>query len=122
MIEANNIDEYIANFPKNVQEILQEIRTTISKALPNATEVISYKMPAFKQHKILIYFAAYKNHIGLYPTSSGIKAFEKEFTNYKWSKGAVQFPINEKMPLKLIEKIAKFRAKEDAEKATKKVK
>lgn len=122
MIEVNNIDEYIANFPTDVQEILQEIRTTIAKALPKATEVISYKMPAFKQHKVLIYFAAYKNHIGLYPTSSGIKAFEKDFANYKWSKGAVQFPINEKMPLKLIEKIARFRAKEDAEKDTKKVK
>jgi uncharacterized protein YdhG (YjbR/CyaY superfamily) len=109
----NNTNEYIASFPIEVQQQLEQIRNIIRKAAPNAQEVISYGMPAFKQKKILVYFAAFKNHIGLYPTASGIEAFKTEFENLKWSKGAVQFPLNKPLPLDLITKIVKFRVKED---------
>jgi len=115
--KVNTINEYIALFPKDVQKLLEEIRQTIKKAAPKAEEVISYSMPAFKQNGVLVYFAGYKNHIGFYPTSSGIKNFQKEISSYKNSKGAVQFPLDKKLPLALITKIVKFRVKEDAEKA-----
>ena len=114
------IDEYIALFPAETQEILQQIRETIHNAVPNAREVISYKMPAFKQNTVLVYFAAYKKHIGFYPTGSGINAFQHEFGDYKWSKGAVQFPINKPMPLDLISRITKFKSERDLEHAAKK--
>ena len=110
------IDEYIALFPLKTQKILQEIRETIHNTIPNAKEVISYKMPAFKQKRILVYFAAYQKHIGFYPTGSGIEAFKHEFTAYKWSKGAVQFPIDKPMPLNLIARITKFKADQNLEK------
>ena len=115
---AKNIDEYIATAPENVRATLERLRLTIKKAVPKAEEVISYQMPAFKYHGMLVYFAAFKNHIGFYPTSTGIKAFQKEFASYKWSKGAVQFPIDEPLPLGLITRIVKFRAKENVEKAS----
>ena len=83
-----NIDEYIATCPDEVQQQLEQIRNTIRKTAPNAQEVISYGMPAFKQKKVLVYFAAFKNHIGFYPTASGIEAFKTEFKNLKWSKGS----------------------------------
>ena len=105
----NEIDDYIENFPSETQVLLQELRKIIKKAAPKAEEIISYKMPAYKQSGILVYFAGYKNHIGFYPTSSGIKNFNHEFGNYKWSKGAVQFPLNEKLPKTLISKIVKHR-------------
>jgi uncharacterized protein YdhG (YjbR/CyaY superfamily) len=114
---TKNIDEYISGFPKNVQTLLQDVRTTIRKAAPQAEEVISYQMPAFKYHGMLVFFAGYKNHIGFYPTSSGIKAFSKELSGYKGAKGSVQFPIDSHMPLSLISKIVKFRVKENLEKA-----
>jgi len=117
--EPKTIDEYIAHFPAKTQKILQEVRETIQQAVPNATEVISYKMPAFKQHGILVYFAGYAKHIGFYPTGSGIDAFQHEFGNYKWSKGAVQFPIDKPMPLDLITRITKFMAERDLEKVAK---
>ncbi|TCD10860.1 hypothetical protein EZ449_08250 [Pedobacter frigidisoli] len=120
--EPKTIDEYIALFPLKTQEILQQVRETIHKAVPNAKEVISYKMPAFKQSAVLVYFAAYKNHIGFYPTGSGIEAFQHEFGDYKWSKGAVQFPIDKPMPLDLITRITKFKAERDLEKVVKKKK
>jgi uncharacterized protein YdhG (YjbR/CyaY superfamily) len=110
------IDEYIASFPKDVQKILQEIRRTIHKAAPRATEVISYGVPAFKQNNILVYFAAFKNHIGFYPTSKPIAIFKKELSAYKTSRGTIRFPLDKKIPLELIAKITKFRAKEDSEK------
>ncbi len=88
-LEPKTIDEYIAQFPLKIQKILQQVRKTIHNAVPNANEVISYKMPAFKQNGVLVYFAAYQKHIGFYPTSSGIEAFQHEFEGYKWSKGAV---------------------------------
>ncbi|SDE20878.1 Uncharacterized conserved protein YdhG, YjbR/CyaY-like superfamily, DUF1801 family [Mucilaginibacter pineti] len=114
-----NIDEYITGFPANVQQLLEQLRAIIKAAAPQATEVISYAMPAFKQHTVLVYFAGYANHIGFYPTSSGIEAFKEEFTarNYKWSKGAVQFPLNQPLPAELITRIVKFRLNQDMEKA-----
>ena len=111
----SGIDEYISECPPDVQKILNQIRVTIKKAAPNATEVISYGMPAFKQNKVLVYFTANKNHIGFYPTPNPIKVFSKELETYKTSKGAIQFPLDKKIPLTFISKITKFRVKEDLE-------
>lgn len=108
-----NIDEYIAQFPKDVQEILEKIRETIRKAAPSAVETIAYQMPTFKLNGNLIHFAAYKNHIGLYPTPNGIEAFKKELSVYKGAKGSVQFPLNQLIPYELIAKIVKFRVEEN---------
>lgn len=108
------IDEYISAFPPDIQKILNQLRTAIKKAAPKATEVISYGMPAFKQNKVLVYFAAGKNHIGFYPTPEPIVVFSKELKAYKTSKGAIQFPLDKKIPLALVSKITKFRVKEDA--------
>lgn len=105
----NEVDLYIKQFPDNVQLQLTNLRKIIIQAAPNAIEIISYKMPAYKQFECLVYFAAYKNHIGFYPTADGIKAFEKEFDNYKYSKGAVQFPINEPLPEDLITRMVNHR-------------
>lgn len=113
MEPSKEVSLYIATFPKATQLLLKELRECIASTIPNATEVISYGMPAYKLHGVLVYFAAYQNHIGFYPTANGIKQFESEFGKYKFSKGAVQFPLDEKLPLKLIVKIVKFRAKED---------
>jgi len=119
---AGNIDQYIEQFPPNVQAILQKIRATIKKTAPAAEELISYQMPAFKYHGMLVYFAGYKTHIGFYPTSSPMKVFSDRLTTYKTSKGAIQFPINEAMPLTLIKDIVKFRIKENLEKENAKLK
>ena len=113
---AGNIDEYIERFPENVQAILQKLRATIRRAAPGAEEVISYQMPAFKYHGMLVYFAGYKNHIGFYPTSSPMKVFKKELAGYKTSKGAIQFPIKKAIPSTLVRNIVKFRIKENLEK------
>lgn len=107
------IDEYLVQFPSETQKILQQVRATIRQAAPLAKEVISYKMPAFKQKSVLVYFAAYAKHIGFYPAGSGIEAFKQEFKNFKWSKGAVQFPINQPMPLDLIARITRFKVERD---------
>lgn len=112
MKTTDSIDAYIASCPATVQPLLEQFRATIRKAAPDAEEVISYGMPAFKQHRVLVYFAACKNHIGFYPTSSGVAAFQDELANYKSSKGAIQFPLTQKLPLTLITKIVKFRLKE----------
>lgn len=109
----NSIDAYIANFPLDVQAILTELRATIRRAAPNAQEAISYQMPTFKLEGNLVHFAAFKNHIGFYPAPSGIAHFQKELSAYKTSKGAVQFPLNQPLPLKLIARIVKFRVKEN---------
>jgi len=114
--KPENIDQYIANFPLETQKLLQQIRETIHKTVPEAKEVISYGMPAFKQNTVLVYFAGYAKHIGFYPTGSGIEAFKEEFTQYKWSKGAVQFPLDKPLPLDLITRITKFKAERDLEK------
>ena len=116
-INYKNIDEYIGTFPEEVQVILEQVRATIRQAAPEATEKISYAMPTFYLHGNLVYFAAYKNHIGFYPSTSGILAFQKEISGYKNSKGAVQFPIDQPMPLDLIAEMVKFRAIENVEKA-----
>ncbi|MGN7988983.1 iron chaperone [Pedobacter sp. 22226] len=118
--KPENIDQYIANFPAETQKLLQQVRETIHQAVPKAKEVISYGMPAFKQNTVLVYFAGYAKHIGFYPTSSGIEAFKNEFADYKWSKGAVQFPLDKPLPLELITRITKFKAERDVEKAAKK--
>ncbi|MGZ8558560.1 MAG: iron chaperone [Chitinophagaceae bacterium] len=118
--KPNNIDEYIAGYPKETQTILEQIRATIKIAAPAAEETISYGMPTFTVGgKYLVYFAACKNHIGLYPVPGGTKEFEKDFSSYKTSgKGAIQFPLNKPMPFKLISKIVKFRLKENLQKET----
>lgn len=110
--KATNFEYYFSQFPSEVQEKLQLIRTTIAQICPKATEKISYGMPAFYFQENIVYFAAYKNHIGFYPTSSGIKNFQTEISIYKNSKGAVQFPLDKPLPLALIKKITKFRLKE----------
>jgi uncharacterized protein YdhG (YjbR/CyaY superfamily) len=115
-IKPTSIDEYISAFPDDVQKKLQEVREAIQQAAPNAKEVISYSMPAFKMKGILVYFAAFSQHIGFYPTASGIAAFQDEISIYKNAKGSVQFPLNKPIPLSLIRKIVKFRVKEDYEK------
>ena len=112
---AKTIDEYIAEQPVEVRERLEIIRLTIQKAAPKAAEVISYQMPAFKLNGMLVYFAAFKNHIGFYALPSGHHTFKKELSIYKTGKGSVQFPLEEPLPLKLIVKIVKFRVKENLE-------
>lgn len=115
--KAANVDDYITGFPPEVQEVLQRVRDTIRKAAPAAEETIAYAMPAYKLNGTLVYFAGYKSHVGFYATPTGHEAFKKELSKYKEGKGSVQFPLDEPMPLKLIEKIVKFRVKENAEKA-----
>jgi uncharacterized protein YdhG (YjbR/CyaY superfamily) len=110
------IDEYIASFPAEVQAILQEIRRTIHAAAPEATEKISYQMPTFYLKGNLVHFAAWKNHIGFYPTPSGTEEYEKELSRYHRARGSVQFPINEPMPLDLITRIVQFRLAENLDK------
>lgn len=112
-----NIDEYIAGFPQDVQEILEKTRATIRAAAPEAKEKISYGMPAFTLHGNLVYFAAFKSHIGFYPIPSGIEQFKKELSVYKQGKGSIQFPLDEPIPYELIGRIVKFRAQENLEKA-----
>jgi uncharacterized protein YdhG (YjbR/CyaY superfamily) len=108
-----NVDDYIKSFPDDVQKTLQQIRKTIKKAAPDAIEGFSYMMPAYKLNgKPLVYFAGYKNHIGLYATPSGHLAFAQELSKYKQGKGSVQFPLNEPVPLDLIKQIVKFRVLE----------
>ncbi|KUJ59651.1 hypothetical protein AR687_22230 [Flavobacteriaceae bacterium CRH] len=118
--KPENINEYIGGFPNEVQEILEKIRDTIQKAAPDAKEKISYSMPAFEQKGIVVYFAAFKNHIGLYALPSGHEAFKEELSKYKTGKGSVQFPLNKPMPFDLITKIVKFRVKENLAKPKKK--
>jgi uncharacterized protein YdhG (YjbR/CyaY superfamily) len=111
-----DIDEYIAGFPPHVQEILEEIRMTIRRAAPGAEETISYRIPTLKLDGPLIYFAAYKSHIGLYPMTTGTKEkFKKELSAYEGSKGTVRFPLDEPIPYTLISRIVRFRVKENLE-------
>jgi uncharacterized protein YdhG (YjbR/CyaY superfamily) len=117
--KPTTIDEYIAAFPQDIQQILQQVRATIKEAAPEAKETISYAMPAFTFHGNLIYFAGYKNHIGLYPTPAGIDEFKDDLSRYKGAKGSVQFPLDEPMPLDLITRITKFLVKRNLEKAKK---
>lgn len=112
MNTSSEVDAYIDAFPAEVQTKLAELRAIIRAAAPNATEIISYKMPAYKQGSVLVYFAGYKRHIGFYPTASGIAAFQAAFTGYKHSRGAVQFPIDQPLPAELIRQIVAFRLSE----------
>lgn len=110
------VDQYIADFPAAVQAKLEEMRSTIKKVAPRAEEVISYNMPAFRLDGVLVYYAANKAHIGFYPTGSPIIAFKKELESYVTSKGAIQFPLDKKLPLTLVKNIVKFRVQENEEK------
>lgn len=111
------VDDYIANFPPEIQEILQNIRMTIKSAAPQAEEIISYQMPTFRLEGNLVHFAAFKNHIGFYPTPTGIKQFEDELSAYHGGKGSIQFPLTQPIPYELINRIVNFRVKENLEKA-----
>lgn len=118
---AKNIDDYIAAFPGEVQDMLQQIRATIQKVVPDAQEDIKYAIPTFVLNgKNLVHFAAFKHHIGFYPTPTGIESFKKELSKYKQGKGSVQFPLDQPMPLKLITEIVKFNVARNAEAAGKK--
>ncbi len=113
MDKPKSTDEYISNFPKEIQIVLQEVRKTIKNVAPKADESISYGMPAYKLNgKVLVYYAGYKNHIGFYATPTGHAEFTEELAKYKQGRGSIQFPINEPMPLDLITKIVKFRISE----------
>jgi len=112
----NSIDEYIGTFPQETQKILQEIRAVIKAAAPDAEEKISYQMPTFFLNGNLIHFAAFKNHIGIYPTPSGTEAFKEEIAKYKSAKGSIQLPSDQPMPLELIRRIVKFRVAENLQK------
>lgn len=112
-----SIDEYIATFPAGTQKILQEIRATIRAAAPGAQEKISYQMPTFFLKGNLVHFAAFKNHIGFYPTPTGIDAFKDELSSYKGAKGSVQFPLDQPMPLELIDRITRYRVAENLKSA-----
>jgi uncharacterized protein YdhG (YjbR/CyaY superfamily) len=114
---AKTVDEYIAGFPKRVQDILNRIRRTVQKAAPNAEETINYGIPTFMLKGNLVHFAGFESHIGFYPTPSGIEKFKKELSAYKWAKGSVQFPLDQPIPYELIDRITKFRVKENLEKA-----
>ena len=117
---STNIDEYVAGFPAATQKLLEQIRAAIKKAAPAAEEAMKYGIPTFTLNGNLVHFAGYKAHIGFYPAPDGIKAFEKELSVYKSSKGAVQFPLDKPMPVALITKIVKFRVKQNLEKPVKK--
>lgn len=114
------IDEYISSFPATTQVLLQRVRAAIRKAAPRAVECIGYGIPTFKLNGNLVHFAGYKKHIGFYPGADGIAAFAKELSGYKSAKGSVQFPIDKKMPLALIGRIVKYRAKQNIAKQQKK--
>ena len=118
--QFKTIDEYISMFPDEVQTILNQVRQTIRGAAPEAEETINYQMPTFTLNGNLVHFAAFKTHIGFYPTPTGIEAFKEELAPYKGAKGSVQFPIDQPMPLSLIRRIVKYRVKENLEQKPKK--
>ncbi|POY37339.1 hypothetical protein C3K47_06120 [Solitalea longa] len=120
--KVNTIDEYIAGFPKETQQVLEQIRATIKKVVPEAEEKISYAIPTFYLNGNLVHFAAYANHIGLYPAPRAIEAFKEELSGYKGGKGTIQFPLDKPMPLELIERIVQFRVEESLLKSLKKKK
>ena len=120
--KPKDIANYISLFPADVQAKLKKVRATIRHAAPEAKETISYMMPAFKQHGILVYFAGWKKHIGLYPPISGEKGLEKAIARYAGPKGNLQFPLDQPIPYDLIERIVKLRAKQDSAKAARRKK
>jgi len=113
MSGPDNIDEYISGFPVEIQEILTTIREIVRQEAPQAEERIRYRMPTFYLHGNLVHFAAFKNHIGIYPTPAGIEEFAEELSPYRTSKGAIQFPLNRPIPFGLIRKIVAFRVKQN---------
>lgn len=121
-VQYTTIDEYIALFPEEIKEILTKIRMIIKENAPGASEKISYQMPTFFLNGNLIHFAAFKNHIGLYPTPTGIDAFKEELSKYKGAKGSVQFPLNQPIPYDLIKRIVLYRVAESTKKAEAKLK
>lgn len=121
-ITPKSIDEYISQFSPDIQEILKKLRKVIKEVAPDAQEKISYQMPTFVLHGNLVHFAAFKNHIGFYPTPSAIEAFSEELSKYKGGKGSVQFPMEEPIPYELIREIVKFRVFENLKKAEEKSK
>ena len=108
-VRPTTVDEYIAQYPEDVQSILQKVRAAIKEAAPDATEKISYQMPGFYQNGMLVWFGVHKRHIGFYPTGESIEAFKEDLSGYKSSKGAVQFPLDQPMPYELIKRIVKWR-------------
>ena len=122
MENYSNIDEYIAGFPETTRDILLKVRATIRNSVPEAEEAISYGIPTFKLKGNLVHFAGYKNHIGFYPGAAGIETFKEKLSEYKLSKGTVQFPIDKPIPFNLISKIVDFRVKQNLSRAEGKVK
>jgi len=116
---SKDIDLYIAGFPAETQQVLEQVRAAIRKAAPDASEIINYGIPTFFLDGNLVHFAGYKNHIGFYPTPSAIEAFKKELSVYEGAKGSVQFPLDKPMPFSLISKITRFRVKQNTDKAAK---
>jgi uncharacterized protein YdhG (YjbR/CyaY superfamily) len=117
---AASIDQYISEAPQEVQQKLRELRTVIKAEVPDAEERIAYGMPTFSQNGNLVHFAAFKNHIGFFPAPSGIENFKDELAKYKTSKGTVQFPLDEEIPMDLVREIVRFRLKENLAKSAKK--
>lgn len=111
------VDEYLAQLPPAAKKAAQALRKTIKAAAPQAEELISYNMPAYKYKGVLVYFAVWQHHIGLYPTGSGIKAFQQELIGYKSAKGSVQFPLDQPMPLELVRRMVQHRVAENEQKA-----
>jgi len=120
--KANSIDEYISGFPTDVQVILEKIRETIRRAAPTAQETINYAIPTFTLQGNLVHFAAFKKHIGFYPTPTGIEQFKNELSAYEMAKGSVQFPVDRPIPYDLISEIVKFRVQENLLRAEAKAK
>jgi len=119
-IKIKTISQYIESFPESTQKILKKLHKAIKEAAPNAEETISYNIPAFMLNGPLVYYAAYKHHIGFYPTGAGIAAFKDDITSYKHSKGTIQFPIDQPLPLDLVKKIVRHRIKMNVDKTKKK--
>ncbi|GJQ33512.1 MAG: hypothetical protein HBSAPP04_23510 [Ignavibacteriaceae bacterium] len=109
------IDEYISEADESVRGILQQMRGIIAEASPGTTECISYGMPAFRLRRVVVYFAAFKNHVSLFPGASGVATFADELKQWKWSKGTIQFPLDQPLPVELIKRIVAFRLKEETE-------
>lgn len=118
--QFTTIDEYMETFPQDVKTRLQMIRQAIREIAPEAEETIKYRMPTFTLHGNLVHFAAFKHHIGFYPTPSGTETFKKELSAYKTAKGSIQFPLDQPLPMPLIRRIVKFRVKENRERSQKK--
>jgi uncharacterized protein YdhG (YjbR/CyaY superfamily) len=116
-VKPTSIDDYISGFPEDIQQILQKVRATIKETATGATERISYGMPGFYLNGMLVWFAGHKNHIGFYPTGEGVEVFKDELSPYKFSKGAVQFPLDQPIPYELIRKITQYRVEQNLKKS-----